>query len=106
MPMTADDCLANFSVAALMGAPNAVEQAEVAIDDYLEPYRYAPLRATAALHDLQDAFAAMKIDSTAARSIRDLIDERIQGVSQGMLTAAERAAVYRDEPEIAVCRPA
>lgn len=106
MPMTADDCLANFSVAALMGAPNAVELADAAIEDYLEPYRHAPLGATSALHDLQDAFTAMKIDSTAARQIRDLIDERIHGVSQGMLTAAERAAAHGAEANVAVRRRA
>lgn len=88
MAMTADDCLANFSVAALMGAPNALAQAEGAIDDYLAPHRFAPLGATAALYALQDAFAAMKIDSTAARSIRELIDDRLRQLAESLLPAA------------------
>ena len=52
---TIPDCLAAFSVAAMMNQPDAVERAKAAVDAYLKCAPPQPPRQLAALHELYAA---------------------------------------------------
>lgn len=77
MSPSIQDCLATFSLSAMLNNDDAIEKARVSLEAFVEPFDHAPLAATAALRELRDAFLAMKLDSHAAFEILAYIDTRI-----------------------------
>lgn len=77
MSPSIQDCLATFSLSAMLNNEDAIEKARASLKAFVEPFDHAPLAATAALHELRDAFLAMKLDSHAAFEILAELDSRI-----------------------------
>lgn len=77
MTPSIQDCLATFSLSAMLNNEEAVMRARASLEAFVEPFDRAPLAATAALHELRDAFLAMKLDSHAAIEILADLDTRI-----------------------------
>lgn len=75
------DCLAAFSVAAMMNSPDAVAKAKAAIDAYVATVPAEPARQLAALHELYAAYLELSLDSTAATEIKEDIESRIVELS-------------------------
>ncbi|GLK66640.1 hypothetical protein [Hansschlegelia plantiphila] len=89
------DCLADFSVAALINAPQAEAKAAASIDDYLARWADDPRGQLAAARELRAAFLELSLDSRTALAIRDMLDERIAGLSDDLTkaqTSADRPA--------------
>ena len=78
---TIPDCLAAFSVAAMLNQPEAAAKAKAAVGAYLECAPPEPPRQLAALHELYAAFLELALDSSAAAEIKEDIEQRIVELS-------------------------
>lgn len=74
---TIPDCLAAFSVAAMMNSNDAASKAKQAIAAYLGCAPPEPPRQLAALHELYAAYRELALDSAAATEIKKDIERRI-----------------------------
>ena len=88
--ITAEDCLATFAVAALIGAPDAQKTVTAAVDRYLAPHEHFPLMTSAALSELLDAFADLQIDSGVADKIYADIKNRLEQISRASIGSKRR----------------